>query len=94
MATSRLSRTLGIKRNQQVCCEDRPAAAGQDAPDEPGFGLNVPHSVLGQALVHTVEERPQEAAHHAHQDEEAQVHGCPQMAFFIPICTLTIGKDD
>lgn len=85
MATSRLSRTLGIKRRQPVCYAGRRPAAGRDGPDEPGFGVDVPHSILGQALVHAVEERPQQAAHHAHQDEEAKVHCCPQVAFLFPV---------
>lgn len=50
--------------------------------------MDVSDAILGQALVHAVEERPQKATHHSHQDEKGQVHCCPQVAVLISIWTL------
>lgn len=60
----------------------------QGSPDELGFRLDVSHAILGQGLVDTVEERPQEPAHHAHHDEEGQVHGGPQVTALVSVWTL------
>lgn len=57
-------------------------------PDELSFGMHVLHAVLGQPLVHTIEERPQEATHDTHDHKERQVHCCPQVATLVPIHTL------
>lgn len=87
METSRLSKTLkkggepGLGRSKGVS-----GAAG--SPDELGFGVDVPHAVLGQGLVHAVEERTQEPAQHPHQDEEGQVQGAPQVAALVSVWTL------
>lgn len=50
--------------------------------------MDVPHAVLGQALVHAVEECSQQATHHSHQDEEGEVHSGPQVTVLISIWTL------
>lgn len=51
--------------------------------------MNVSDTILGQAPIHAVEERPQQATHHSHHDEKGQVHRCPQVAVLISIWTLT-----
>lgn len=61
----------------------------QGSPDELGFRVDVPHPVLGQGLVHAVEERPQKPPHHPHHDEEGQVHGGPQVTALISVRTLS-----
>lgn len=64
----------------------------QQSPDKLGLGVNVLDAILGQALVHAVEERPQEATHHPHQDEEGQVHRRPQVAVLISVWALQTGE--
>lgn len=89
MATSRLSSTLKWKkvfkiRNKTRLC----LSAGADcdgSPEEPGLRVNIFHAILGQTLVHAVEERPQQATDHTHQDEEGQVHCGPQVAVLIAV---------
>lgn len=51
--------------------------------------MDVPHAVLGQGLVHAVEERPQEPPQHPHQDEEGKVQGAPQVAALVSVWTLS-----
>ena len=58
------------------------------SPDKLCLGVDVSDAIFGQALVHAVEERPQQAPHHAHQDKEGQVHCGPQVAVLIPVWTL------
>lgn len=60
----------------------------QHSPDILGLGVDVSDAIFGQALIHAVEQRPQQATHHPHQDKEGQVHCCPQVAVLISICTL------
>lgn len=60
----------------------------EQSPDKLGLGVDVSDAILGQALVHAVEECPQQAARHPHQDKESQVHSCPQVAVLITIWTL------
>lgn len=64
----------------------------QHSPDEFGLRVNVSDAILGQALVHAVEERPQQATHHPHQDKESKVHNCPQVAILISLWTLISSK--
>lgn len=91
MVTSKLSRTLKKAvswdfRTERTCgwCGRR-----RGSPDELGFRVDVPHTVLGQGLVHAVEERPQKTPHHPHHDEEGQVHGGPQVTALISVWTLS-----
>lgn len=50
--------------------------------------MDVLDAILGQALVHAVEERPQESTHHSHHDEKGQVHHRPQVAVLISVWAL------
>lgn len=50
--------------------------------------MDVLDAILGQALVHAVEERPQESTHHSHHDEKGQVHRRPQVAVLISVWAL------
>ncbi len=104
MVTSRLSRTLGKCKNQVIFCNylklvssltgvdgldcSRCEQLPQPSPDKLGLGVDVSDAILGQALVDAVEERSQQAAHHPHQDEEGQVHCCPQVAVLISLWAL------
>lgn len=91
MATSKLSRTLkkAVSRNFRTEQTGGWCGRGRGSPDELGFWVDVPHTVLGQGLVHAVEEGPQEAPHHPHHDEEGQVHGGPQVTALISVWTLS-----
>ena len=50
--------------------------------------MDMSDAIPRQALVHAVEECPQQATYHPHQDKEGQVHSCPQVASLISIWTL------
>lgn len=90
MVTSKLSRTLkkAISWNP-ARQEGVHVSGGRGSPDELGFRVDVPHPVLGQGLVHTVEECPQKTPQHSHQDEEGQVHSGPQVAALVSVWTLS-----
>lgn len=50
--------------------------------------MDVSHAILGQGFVHAVEQGPQQATHHSHQDKKGQVHYCPQVATLVSFWTL------
>lgn len=54
--------------------------------------MHIPHAVLGKSLVQAVEGGSEKASHNAHQNEEAQVHSCPEVAFLIRLRTLHAEK--
>lgn len=49
----------------------------ESAPDELGFGMDVPHAVLGESFVDAVKHCAEHTTHQPHQHEEGQVHRRP-----------------
>lgn len=54
--------------------------------------MHVPHAVLRESLVQTVEGGSEKASYNTHQNEEAQVHSRPEMAFLIRLRALHAEK--
>ena len=61
-------------------------------PDQLWLGMHVPHAVLRKSLVQAVEGGSKKASYNAHQNEEAQVHSCPEVAFLIRLRALHVEK--
>jgi len=54
--------------------------------------MHVPHAVLCKSLVQAVEGGSKKASYNPHQNEEAQVHSCPEVAFLIRLRALHAEK--
>lgn len=52
-------------------------------PDQLWLGMHIAHAVLGKSLVQAVKSGSKKASYNPHQNEEAQVHSCPEVAFLI-----------
>lgn len=57
-------------------------------PDQLWLGVHVAHAVLGKPLVQAVKGGSKKASYNPHQNEEAQVHSCPEVAFLIRLRAL------
>lgn len=61
-------------------------------PDQLWLGMNVPHAILCKSLVQAVEGGSEKASYNPHQNEEAQVHSRPEVAFLIRLRALHAEK--
>lgn len=62
-------------------------------PDQLWLGMHISHAILGKSLVQAVEGGSKKASYNPHQNEEAQVHSCPEVAFLVRLRALCAEKD-